>query len=74
MITIKINLELDPEEINRALIERNILVNQSNIKRFIGSFRKLTLPMMKETYERFPRDREQLLMCGFSLKKGGDSQ
>lgn len=67
MMKIKIELELDGNEIKRALQERGLACSKSNMARFARMASKAIVRPGKNLYDNAPTDRLQLLMYGFTF-------
>ncbi|WP_032122028.1 hypothetical protein [Clostridium amazonitimonense] len=69
-LNIKIELAVDIKCIKEVLKERDIAVNMSNMKKLAGIYktRRYTISE-KRFFEDVPKDRETLLMYGFTFEK-----
>lgn len=66
---IKIELTVDLDKVKEALEQRNIVVNESNVKRFLKLIRSGIFGASDDMYYQQPTDQEILLMHGFTFKK-----
>lgn len=69
---IKIRLEfiVDMEILKKVLKERGLTVNMTNMKRIATIYKERQYTVKDKTFfDDFPRDRETLLMYGFTFEK-----
>lgn len=72
VIKAKLELILKLEDIQGALKDRGIAVNQANAKRLVNLVRDTPISANPEFFEGVPTDRQILLMYGFSFPKEGE--
>lgn len=69
VLKFKIEIAAETKDIQKALKNRGITVNRANTNRFIKMIQSGSFFMKPELYEDFPKDRETLLMHGFTFQK-----
>jgi hypothetical protein len=67
VIKAKMELVLKLKDIESALKNRGIAVNQANIKRLVNLIKDTPILANPEFYEGVPTDRQILLMYGFTF-------
>lgn len=72
VIKAKLELHLKLEDIEGALKDRGIVINQANAKRLVNLVRDMPISANAEFFEGVPTDRQILLMYGFSFPKEGE--
>ncbi|ABR46624.1 hypothetical protein Amet_1934 [Alkaliphilus metalliredigens QYMF] len=68
MISIKIDIEFDIEDMKKSLKERGILPNKANTDRMVKMIRSGRFLMNKGFLAGQPMDKETLLMYGFTFE------
>jgi hypothetical protein len=73
VIKTKLDLVLKLKDIENALRERGIAVNQANIKRLVNLIKNTPISANAEFYEGVPTDRVILPMYGFTFERKEES-
>ena len=68
-IKAKIEVSFKIEDIEKALKERGIVVNQSNMRKFIKMIQNASFSISENLYDEAPKDKKILLMYGFKFEK-----
>lgn len=71
LIKKKLEVGFEISDIKKALKERSIVVNQSNINKFIKIIQcGVVFKAKEDIYNEVPKDKETLLMYGLTFAKG----
>lgn len=69
MINFKIEIAMDIKDMKKALIERGIIPNKANMDKMIKMIRSGRFVLTKNFLDDQPKDKETLLMYGFTFEK-----
>jgi hypothetical protein len=68
-IKFKVDMLVELDDIKNELKKRDVAVNKTNINRFIKLIQQGQFSLKSEFYEDVPKDRETLLIYGFTFDK-----